>query len=131
MQGGTVSTTMRQRRHSYLQYKYLTFNHLSFVSNSFLKIRKNYLSFVSNYFLKIPKNHHNSHVPLTINSSQQLTLNVPSMYTLYMWDKFFMMKRAALEKNTVMSRVGSLSTKPWNLIKTLLIQMIPSLLCSI
>jgi hypothetical protein len=44
---------------------------------------------------------------------------------MYMWDKFFMMKRAVLEKNTVMSWVGSLSTKPWYLIKTLLIQLIP------
>jgi hypothetical protein len=30
-----------------------------------------------------------------------------------MWDEFFMMKRAVLEKNTVMSWVGS--TTPWYL----------------
>ena len=42
-----------------------------------------------------------------------------------MWDEFFMMKRAVLEKNTVMSWVGSLSTKPWYLIKTLLIEILP------
>jgi hypothetical protein len=122
MQGGTVSTTKRQRRHSYLLYKYFTFHHLAFVSNSFFKIRKNHLIFVSNYFRKITKTHHISHVPLTISSSQELTLKVPSMY---MWDEFFMMKRAVLEKNTVMSRVGSLSTRPWYLIKTLLIQILP------
>jgi hypothetical protein len=42
-----------------------------------------------------------------------------------MWNEFFMMKRAVFEKNTVMSLEGSLSTKPWYLIKTLLIEILP------
>jgi hypothetical protein len=35
------------------------------------------------------------------------------------------MKRAVFEKNTVMSLEGSFSTKPWYLIKTLLIEILP------
>jgi hypothetical protein len=34
------------------------------------------------------------------------------------------MKRAVFEKNTVMSLEGSFSTKPWYLIKTLLIEIL-------